>query len=58
MSDAGEQCKTLAQNLIDTLGHDRALHVARQFGWYGVVEVIARQDHSVPGVRESGHANA
>lgn len=31
----------LAQNLIETLGAQRALHVAVQFAWYGVAEEIA-----------------
>lgn len=42
MSEAGEQCEALARNLIDTLGPDRAMHVAQQFGWYGVAAEISR----------------
>jgi len=34
--------KDLALNLINTLGFQRALHVARQFGWRGVVREIER----------------
>jgi|GEM_PF-6508072 len=39
---AGEHQQALARNLIDTLGIDRALHVAYQYGWYGVAEEIDR----------------
>jgi hypothetical protein len=42
MSAIGEHPKALARNLIETLGLDRALHVATQYGWYGVAQEIAR----------------
>ena len=31
----------LARNLIETLGAQRAMHVAIQFAWYGVAEEIS-----------------
>jgi len=34
--------KDLAKNLIDSVGPQRGRHVARQFGWYGVVAEIDR----------------
>ena len=43
MSVIGEHRKALARNLIDTLDPDRAIHVATQYGWYGVAEEIARE---------------
>jgi hypothetical protein len=43
MSVIGEHQRALARNLIETLGLDRALHVATQYGWYGVAEEIARE---------------
>ena len=45
MSSDTEHFQALADNLIQTLGCDRAAHVANQFGWYGVVEEIARRQH-------------
>lgn len=58
MASNGEQCEQLARNLIDTLGPERAVHVAHQFGWYGVVEEISRQktQNKNPGVHEAGTA--
>lgn len=32
----------LARNLIETLGAQRAVHVAKQYCWYGVADEIAR----------------
>lgn len=32
--------RKLARNLIETIGPDRALHAARQYGWIDVAEVI------------------
>lgn len=32
----------LARNLIQTLGAQRAVHVAKQYCWFGVAEEIAR----------------
>lgn len=37
-----EHYQGLAQNLIETLGVEQALHVAQQYAWYGVVEEIQR----------------
>jgi len=42
MTVTGEHQQALARNLIETLGIDRALHVAYQYGWYGVAEEIDR----------------
>ena len=41
MSPTARHCHALAENLIETLGPDRAVHVANQFGWYGVAQEIA-----------------
>ncbi|HZD24732.1 MAG TPA: hypothetical protein VE631_00605 [Alphaproteobacteria bacterium] len=46
MTQTSEHNRAMARNLIDTLGHDRALHVANQFGWYQVAEEIARLSHT------------
>ena len=43
MSSDTEHFQALADNLIQTLGSDRAVHVANQFGWYGVADEIARR---------------
>ena len=32
----------LARNLIQTLGAQRAVHVAKQYCWFGVAEEITR----------------
>lgn len=48
MSTDTEHFQALADNLIQTLGSDRAVHVANQFGWYGVADEIVR--------RQSGEA--
>jgi hypothetical protein len=37
----------LARNLIQTLGAQRAAHVARQYCWYGVADEIARMNGQV-----------
>ncbi|MDP6563299.1 MAG: hypothetical protein QF578_00580 [Alphaproteobacteria bacterium] len=42
MSAMLEHYQNLAHNLLETLGFDRALHVANQYGWYAVAEEIAR----------------
>lgn len=43
MSNDSEHFQALADNLIQTLGSDRAVHVANQFGWYGVADEIVRR---------------
>lgn len=43
MSTDTEHFQALADNLIQTLGCDRAVHVANQFGWYGVADEIVRR---------------
>ncbi len=42
MSGTVEHYQGLAQNLIETLGVEQALHVAKQYAWYGVMEEIYR----------------
>ena len=39
--------RDLALNLIETLGPQRGLHVAKQFSWYGVADEIVRLNRDV-----------
>ncbi len=37
------ECRNLARNLVETVGPQRALHAAIQYGWIDVANVINRE---------------
>lgn len=39
--------RQFAMSLVDSLGHDSALQVCRDNGWYGVMDIIITEPASV-----------
>ncbi|MCH9018928.1 MAG: hypothetical protein IIA73_00980 [Proteobacteria bacterium] len=39
--------RQFATSLVDSLGHDSALQVCRDNGWYGVMDIIITEPASV-----------